>query len=121
MKRQREYSVAITVLAVFVTLMYVSAAAGAVTLEVLNPRGEVEAIPALSPSPRVTDLSDKKIGIYWIGKQGGNNFFDVIEEMLKEKYPKAKITRYTGDFDLGQPKADRIAKEFDTIIYGVGD
>ena len=57
----------------------------AVTLEVLNPRGEIPPLPILSLAPRVTDLAGKTIGIYWNEKAGGNNFWDVIEELLKGK------------------------------------
>lgn len=92
-----------------------------VTLEVLNPRGEVPPLPTFSPAPRVTDLAGKTIGIYWNGKAGGNNFWDAFEELLKERFPTAKIVRYKGPFDLGQKMAETIAKECDTFIYGVGD
>ena len=93
----------------------------AVTLEVLNPRGEIKPLAASAPSPRVTDLAGKKIGIYWNEKSGGNNFWDEIEGLLKEKFPTAKIVRYRGPFDPGETMAARIAKECDTFIYGVGD
>ncbi len=93
----------------------------AVTLEVLNPRGEIKPPPTFAPSPRVTDLPGKKIGIYWNGKSGGNNFWDVTEELLKEKFPTATILRYKGPFDLGEKVADTLAKEVDVFIYGVGD
>jgi hypothetical protein len=96
-------------------------AEAAVTLEVLNPRGEIKTLPTLAPSPRVTDLAAKKIGIYWNEKAGGNNFWDVIEELLKQAFPTAKIVRYRGPFDPGETKAATIAKECDTFIYGVGD
>ena len=93
----------------------------AVTLEVLNPRGEIKPPPVLIPTSRVADLAGKTIGIYWIGKQGGNNFFDVMEEMLKQRFPTAKVVRYNGGFDLGEKMASAIAKECDAVIYGVGD
>jgi hypothetical protein len=92
-----------------------------VMLEVLNPRGEIVPPPTLAPAPRVTDLAGKKIGIYWNGKQGGNNFWDVAEELLREKFPTATILRYKGPFDLGAKLAGTLAKEVDTFIYGVGD
>ena len=93
----------------------------AVNLEVLNPRGEIPPPPFFAPSARVADLAGKKIGIYWIGKAGGNNFFDGIESLLKERYPTAAVLRYRGPFDLGDRRAAEIAKEVDTFIYGVGD
>lgn len=92
-----------------------------VTLEVMNPRAEIPPPPTFPPSPRVTELSGKRIGIYWLGKAGGDNFFDGVEELLKEKYPMANILRYRGPFDLGEERAGKIAKEVDTVLYGVGD
>ncbi len=92
-----------------------------VTLKVLNPRGEIDPPPTLAPAPRVTDLAGKKIGIYWNGKQGGPNFWNVVEELLKKRFPTATILRRYGPADIGAPSAAKLAKEVDTFIYGVGD
>ncbi|HUL31117.1 MAG TPA: hypothetical protein VLZ03_11750 [Thermodesulfobacteriota bacterium] len=97
------------------------AAAGSVTLKVLNPRGESEPPPNLAISGRVTDLAGKKIGLYWLGKPDGDAFFDRVQKLLEEKFPTAKILRYTGAFDIGDGLAAKVAKEVDTFIYGVGD
>jgi len=104
-----------------VTLCWVGSVAAQVTLEVLNPRGEIEPPPTLAPTPRVTDLGGKKIGLYWNGKVGTDVFFDVVEELLKKKFHTATILRYQGAFDLGDTLAAKMAKECDTFIYGVGD
>lgn len=93
----------------------------AATLEVFSPRGEIPPPPFHAPAPRVTDLEGKTIGLYWIGKAGGDNFWDGIEELLNEKYPNVKTVRYMGPFDLGEIQAGKIAKEVDTMFYGVGD
>ena len=98
------------------SLCWVGTVSAAVTIEVLNPRGEIKPPPTLAPSPRIGDLAGKKIGIYWNGKQGGNNFWDVVEELLKEKFPTAKIMRFNGSFDVGQNLAATIVKECDAII-----
>ena len=93
----------------------------AVILEVLNPRGEIKPVPTLAPAPRVAELAGRKIGLYWNGKPGGDNLWDLIGGMLKEKFPTAEILRYRGEFDLGDQLAPTLAKEVDTFIYGVGD
>ncbi|HVN95274.1 MAG TPA: hypothetical protein VMT62_02500 [Syntrophorhabdaceae bacterium] len=93
----------------------------AVTLAVLNPQGEIAPPPVFVPTARVASLDGKKIGIYWNGKQGGENFWDVVEEQLKTRYPSAEVIRYKGPFDLGQAMAEKIAKECDVFMYGVGD
>ncbi|MCJ7786094.1 MAG: hypothetical protein MUP41_19350 [Desulfobacterales bacterium] len=104
-----------------VTVCWVGPVAAQVSLELLNPRGEIKPPPTFAPTPRVTDLAGKRIGIYWNGKSGGNNFWDVAEEVLKEKFPTATILRYKGPFDLGEKVAGTLAKEVDIFIYGVGD
>jgi hypothetical protein len=87
----------------------------------MNPRGEITPPPLLAPQPRLADLSGKRIGIYWNGKAGGNHFWDVIEQRLKEKLPKTAFLRYDGPYDLGDTLAAKIAGEVDAFFYGVGD
>ena len=94
---------------------------GEVVLDVLDPRGAIPPPPFNAPAARVSSLDGKTVGIYWLGKAGGNNFWDGVEEMLHEKYPNTKVKRYQGPFDLGDKRAAEIAKEVDTILYGVGD
>jgi hypothetical protein len=95
--------------------------AAEVTLEVLNPRGVIPPPPFHAPSERVGDLDGKTVGIYWIGKAGGDNFWDGIETLIHEQYPNTKVKRYQGVFDLGDERAAQIVKEVDTVLYGVGD
>jgi len=92
-----------------------------VLLTVMNPRGEIAPPPLVAPRPRLSDLSGKRIGIYWNGKAGGNHFWNVIGQLLKEKLPNATILRYDGAYDLGDPLAVRISGEVDAFLYGVGD
>jgi len=96
-------------------------ASGDVTLEVLNPRGEIELPPVAAPSGRIADLSGKKIGLYWNEKQGGNHFWNGIEKLLKERLPETTILRYSGAFDIGDTLAAKVAQETDAFLYGVGD
>lgn len=91
------------------------------SLDVMNPRAAIPPPPAIAPNARVQDLSGKRIGIYWIGKPGGDNFFDGLEQLINEKFPTARTVRYKGGFDLGDKRADEVKKEVDAIIYGVGD
>ena len=108
-----------------VTLLFeytaIKSGEAAVILEVLNPRAAIKPPPTLAPTPRVADLPGKKIGIYWNYKPGGNNFWNVVEELLKDKFPTTTILRYEGPFIPGDDLAAKIVKECDTIIYGVGD
>ncbi len=92
-----------------------------VSLRVLNPRGEITPLPITAPTARIADLSGKKIAIYWNGKAGGDNLWNNIEALLREKIRNSTILRYEGPFDLGDTMAAKIAKEADVFIYGVGD
>lgn len=92
-----------------------------VTLELLNPRGEIEPPPVFTPAPRVNGLAGRRIGLYSNGKQGVDNLYTVIEELLKEKYPDVTTTRLTGAFEIRGDEASTWASELDTFIYAVGD
>ena len=75
----------------------------------------------MAPAARVADLAGKKIGLYWNEKAGADNYLDVVEELLKEKFPTATVLRYRGPFDLGEAMAGKLANECDVFIYGVSD
>jgi hypothetical protein len=98
-----------------------SAKSGKVALEVLNPRGRIEAVPASSPSPRLAGIDGKTIGLYSNNKPGMDNFYTVFEELLKKKYPGIKVKTMRGAFLIRDEDAQTMAKEVDAFIYGVGD
>ena len=103
---------------ILISAMYADAA---VTLTVLNPRGEITPPPLIAPSTRIPDLTGRKIAIYWNGKEGGDNFWSNIEEMIKLRLPNTTVVKYNGPFDLGDAQAAKIARETDAFLYGVGD
>lgn len=121
MSRQLKY--AAVGLAMLPALAVVSAPPtwAAVTLEVMNPSGDIPPPQFNAPNARVSNLDGKKVGLYWIGKAGGDNFWDGVEAAMKKNHPNIQIVRYRGPFDLGDAQADKIAKEVDTMFYGVGD
>jgi hypothetical protein len=81
---------------------------GALTLEVNNPRGELDPVPAKGLSnPRITTLEGKKIGLYAI-KTWSTPW---IEKVLKTKYPTATFVALTTD----------TVKEVDAFIAATGD
>ncbi len=96
-----------------------------VTLEVLNPRGEIPPPPTMGIRPRLADLSEKTIGLCDNGKFGANNLLDAIEARLREKYPHATYLR------LPKPAAQTItltadwypevAAKVDAFIFATGD
>ena len=92
-----------------------------IELEVLNPRGDIEPPPSYIPAPRVSDLAGRRIGLYSNGKQGMDNFYAVIGELLEKRYPTARITKLTGAFEIRDEDARTWGPEIDTFIYAVGD
>jgi hypothetical protein len=90
-----------------------------VSFEVLNPEAEWIMPSEISLiSPRLKDLAQKKIGLLYAGKSGGEFFLDALEVLLKKKYPSIRISRYTRWVDNA---VERIVKEEDAFVYGVGD
>jgi hypothetical protein len=90
-----------------------------VSFEVLNPEAEMIMATEISLiSPRLKDLSQKKIGLVWAGKSGGEFFLDALEVLLKKKYPSATISRYTRHADDAE---ERVLREEDAFVYAVGD
>ncbi len=91
------------------------------TLEVLNPRGVIEAKKAFAPSPRVKDLAGKRVGLYWNSKHGMDNFYAAFAELLKKRYPTATTDLLKGAFLIREEDARDWVNKIDTFVYGVGD
>lgn len=88
-------------------------------LSCLNPRSEIPLPPPSGlTNPRAPALSGRNIGIIWCGKEGGENFLDAVSEMLKQRFPTANILRSIWGVDSAE---ERVIKEADTFVYGVGD
>lgn len=100
-------------------------AAAQVTLEVMDPRGEIPPPPTIGINPRVPDLAGKKIVLVDNGKFGADNFLDVIAQILKQKYPSATIVMYpkpSAQTITDLPKwYPTVKQQGDLFIFGVGD
>jgi hypothetical protein len=120
-------------LAALVSMMlcsFFSAIAAEVTLEVLNPLGEVAPPPTLGISPRIPDLNGKTVALMDNWKTGGVYLQDRFEEMLKKQFPGIKILRTTKP--QGREGGGRliysaeswypaVAKSADAFIYTLAD
>jgi hypothetical protein len=62
------------------------------TWDVINPSGVIE-VKYFKPAPRITTLEGKTIVLRWNEKQNGDNFLNRIAEILKEKFPTAKVIK----------------------------
>jgi hypothetical protein len=95
---------------------------GPITLEVLNPRGEVDPPPVVAPNPRLDTLDGKTVALYWNSKQNGYVFWDRVEELLEEAYPTITILRYNGGFEITDKVAAQVVSDgADAFMYGMGD
>jgi hypothetical protein len=96
-----------------------------VTLELLNPMGMIEPEKTLGLSPRVADLSDKKIALIHNSKPGTSNLYDALEELLKEKYPGITIARQYQTAPVQPPRDPEMYKkaaaECQAFVFAMGD
>jgi hypothetical protein len=106
------------------------AAPAGVTLEVLNPLGEIVPPPTLGLSQRPLDLNGKSVALMDNWKTGGVYLQDKFEQLLKVKYPNVKIIRtakpqgkegggrlvYSADAWYPQ-----VAQSADAFIYTIAD
>ena len=92
-----------------------------VELELLNPRGEIELAKTYALAPRVSDLAGKRVGFYWNGKPGIDNFFAVLEENLKKRFPDVTTTLFRGPMEITDKDIQGWASQIDTFVYAVGD
>ena len=102
-----------------VSLCWIGPVMADVTLEVLNPRGELPPLQTKGLSPRVPDLAGKRIALIANYKAGAELFLTKIEELLKQKFPTATILRFK--IDKGFKNFADIAKQYDAFVHSTGD
>ena len=123
MKRHRNWLLATGLL--IGGLIAAGTAAAQVTVEVMNPRGEIPPPKTIGINPRVPNLAGKKIVLVDNGKFGADNFLDVVAAMLKQKYPTATIVMYpkpSAQTITDMPKwYPTVKQQGDLFIFGVGD
>jgi len=93
-------------------------------LEVLDPRGEIENILKHGISPRLTTLEGKRIALIDNQKSGARTLLDVLETLLKARYPSTTFVRqYSASINLAKEPEfyDEVAKSADAFIFGAGD
>jgi len=123
MKRNSNWLVAFAL--VCGSLVLAGTASAQVTLEVMNPRGEIPPPKTLGISPRGGNLDGKKIVLIDNGKYGASNFLDALADKLKQKYPGATIVmdpKPAAQTITDLPKwYPTIKQQGDLFVFGVGD
>ena len=96
-----------------------------VTIDVLNPKGVIEKIEYLGLAPRLDSLEGKKIAFMHNNKIGSKNLYAVLEELLLQKYPTAKIVYGYETAPINPPKDPEMykkaAQECDAFVFATGD
>ena len=95
-----------------------------VTLEVLDPTGDIVVKGKVGLASRLNVLEGKTIGLVWNGKKHADILLDAVEGLLHERFPTIKSNRYvmSGVSHLPEPgELEGIAEENDAIIYASGD
>lgn len=107
------------------SLVLAGAASAQVTLEVMNPRGEIPPPKTRGISPRGASLDGKKIVLIDNGKYGASNFLDALADKLKQKYPSATIVmdpKPAAQTITDLPKwYPTVKQQGDLFVFGVGD
>jgi hypothetical protein len=97
----------------------VSVQAAAVTLDVLNPQGEIPKIESAGAlSARVPYLEGKKFALIENEKPGSELMGGDFEKLIKEKFPTAKIARYR---NANAAMQDFAKNKPDVFIHFIGD
>ena len=107
------------------SLLLAGTAAAQVSIEVMNPRGEIPPPPTRGISARVARLDGKKIVLIDNGKFGADNFLSVIAQILKQKYPSATVVldpKPSAQTITDLPKwYPTVRQQGDLFVFGVGD
>jgi hypothetical protein len=107
------------------SLFAAGTATAQVTLEVMNPRGEIPPPKTLGISSRGGSLDGKRIVLIDNGKYGASNFLSVLADMLKQKYPTATVVMYpkpAAQTITDLPKwYPTVKQQGDLFVFGVGD
>jgi hypothetical protein len=96
--------------------------------EVLSPWAEADPVPLHGLAPRLDKIDGKKIGLLQNSKRAAPRILEVTERLLKEKFPKAKVSKFIArSFSVSSLELDR-RQEFedwlkgvDAVIAAVGD
>ena len=96
--------------------------------EVLNPWAEVDPIPLRGISPRLQDLTGKKIGLFANFKRAARPMLAVVEKRLQERYSDIETTLFDsrGNNVLETETENREefeawARGVDAVVGAVGD
>ncbi len=83
-------------------------------LTIMNPVAHMSARKS-ALAPRLSTLENKRIGLYWNGKAGGDVALDCVRQLMEQKIPSAKFTLIRSGIPGPKAKLEE-AKVFDGVI-----
>ena len=101
------------------------------TYEILSPWAEADPVPQEGISPRLKEISGKKIGLFYNVKRAAQPMLSAVARRLKERYPSCEVSWYANQLPPGKgvselEDADRLKFEewtrgVDAVVGAVGD
>lgn len=100
------------------------------TLTIVNPvatpKQETSGSEVYPIPPRLDNVANKTIGLFWNGKNGGEFALQRTKENLSRLYPGVKFIDYLGTMGgimrrASEEQLDQIARECDAVIGTTAD
>jgi hypothetical protein len=88
--------------------------------EVLNPSAECEA-PVITLAPRLSDLHNKRIGLFWNGKPFGDILLEEIGSLLKDRFENVELIKFNLTVSVGPDNIIRMSESSDSIVSAIHD
>ena len=90
--------------------------------QVISPWAEADPIPLQGISQRLTDLENKKIGMFCCSKQAAKPIMTVFERQLKERYPSCKTSWFVQrEIQSDMSTLEDWVRGVDAVVAAVGD
>jgi len=100
-----------------------------ISYNVLNPWADADPVPARGLSAeRPSDLSGKKIGLFYMWKRASKPILEVMERKITDRFPGVQFSWYE-ESQMNTPEIESDKKDdykkwlsgLDTVIYTYGD
>ena len=99
--------------------------------EVLSPWADADPVPLKGLSPRLTDLTGKKIGLFVNSKRAARPIMEVVADRLQKRYPTAELSWYVSRVSeavdvettekVRQQEFQKWVNSVDGVVLAVGD
>jgi hypothetical protein len=93
------------------------------SMTVLDPRLKPGG-RGVTPAPRLETLTDKRLGILWNNRLGGDKLLKHVGEILRQKHKLAEVY-FTKKTFIGNAAPaeiiDDLVQRCDAVVVGVGD